>query len=433
MERGAFLVIPGECCPHSSLVASLLRGRHTGLAVMSQHPVQTGLVNAGTNFACRVGEVLDVFLLLLHHQERMKNMSTAVVDAESKSRKNSVAATEALYTICPVLVASHIAVHKGWLETELKRVGGSLKYLWSLPEENRLSHFNHTLANQFRDGGNIPAIHARSQGKRSRLIGLTFSADGGQILSRVDSRINKVADLRGRKIGLYKREKTDRVDFWRATAERGILLALDLAGLNRSDVEIVDLTVDGPDYPSSKPVANPAERFRNAPAGPGSHYGTEIDALLNGKVDAIYANRGRAQSFQHGGKVKAIEDLSRYPDWTLQVANSPYTITVSEELAKDHPEIVVAYLRAAIKAGHWIDGNQEEAAEIFGPVTSHWSAKCALKAEVAKHHFVPNLSPKNLAGVGVEKQFLLEQGYIRNDFDIAEWADASFLEEALKD
>jgi hypothetical protein len=52
VERGAFLVIPGECCPHSSLVASLLRGGHTGLAVMSQHPVQTTLVNAGTSFAC---------------------------------------------------------------------------------------------------------------------------------------------------------------------------------------------------------------------------------------------------------------------------------------------------------------------------------------------------------------------------------------------
>jgi ABC-type nitrate/sulfonate/bicarbonate transport system substrate-binding protein len=322
------------------------------------------------------GQCWHKLCLLFDHQERMKNMSTAVLDAESKSRKNSVAATEAIYTICPVLVASHIAVHKGWLESELKRVGGSLKYLWSLPQENWLSHFNHTLANQFRDGGNIPAIHARSQGKRSRLIGLTFSADGGQILSRVDSRINKVADLRGHKIGLYRREKTDRVDFWRATAERGILLALDLAGVKRSEVEIVDLTVEGPDYPSSKPVSNPAERFKNTPSGPGTHYGTEIDALLSGKVDAVYANRGRAQAVERGGKVKAIEDLARYPDWTLQVANSPYTITVSEELAKDHPEIVVAYLRAAIKAGHWIYGNQEEAAEIFGPVTSHWSGKC---------------------------------------------------------
>ena len=29
--------------------------------------------------------------------------------------------TEAVYTICPVLVASHIAVAKGWLEAELKK------------------------------------------------------------------------------------------------------------------------------------------------------------------------------------------------------------------------------------------------------------------------------------------------------------------------
>ena len=300
-------------------------------------------------------------------------MSTAVLEAESKSRTNTATSTEAIYTICPVLVASHIAVYKGWLETELKRVGGSLKYLWSLSHENWLSHFNHTLTNQFRDGGNIPAIHARSEGKRSRLIGLTFSGDGGQILSRVDSGVNKVADLRGRRIGLYKREKTDRVDFWRATAERGILVALDLAGVRRNEVEIVDLRVDVPDYPSSKPVANPAERFKEVSTGPNSHYGAEIDALLNGRVDAIYANRGRAQSFQHGGKVKAIEDLAQHPDWTLQVANSPYTITVSDELAKDHPEIVVAYLRAAIKAGHWIHGNQEEAADIFGQVISHCS------------------------------------------------------------
>jgi ABC-type nitrate/sulfonate/bicarbonate transport system substrate-binding protein len=340
--------------------------------------------------------------------------------------------TEAIYTICPVLVASHIAVQKGWLESELKKVKGSLKYLWSLPAESWLSHFNHTLPNQFRDGGNIPAIHARSEGQRTKLIGLTFSNDGGQILTRVGSGINKVADLKGRQIGLYKREKTDRVDFWRATAERGILVALDLAGLKPSAVNIVDLAVGSPDYVSAAPVKNPAERFKATTSGPNSHYGAEIDALLTGKVDAIYANRGRAHQFQRDGKVKAIEDLGRHPDWTLQVANSPYTITVSEELATEYPEIVVAYLRAAIKAGRWIEANQDEAAEIFGGLISQWAGKCILKGEIAKHHFAPNLSPKNLAGVEVEKQFLLEQGYIRKDFDVAQWADPSFLEKALK-
>jgi ABC-type nitrate/sulfonate/bicarbonate transport system substrate-binding protein len=359
-------------------------------------------------------------------------MSIATLERKPKVHQQPVAATEAIYTICPVLVASHIAVHKGWLEAELKKVKGSLKYLWSLPPENWLSHFNHTLPNQFRDGGNIPAIHARSEGRRTRLIGLTFSTDGGQILTRVGSGINKVADLNGRKVGLYKREKTDRVDFWRATAERGILLALDLAGLKRSAVKIVDLTVAGPDYPSAQPTKNSAERFTHAATGANTHYGAEIDALLSGKVDAIYANRGRAHLFQRDGKVKAIEDLGQHPDWTLQVANSPYTITVSEELAAAHPEIVVAYLRAAIKAGRWIEANRDEAADIFGGIISHWAGKCILQSEIAKYHFVPNLSPKNLAGVEVEKQFLLKQGYLRKDFDVAQWADHSFLEQALK-
>jgi ABC-type nitrate/sulfonate/bicarbonate transport system substrate-binding protein len=190
--------------------------------------------------------------------------------------------------------------------------------------------------------------------------------------------------------------------------------------------------VDGPDYYSSAPTQNSAERFGVAANGANNHYGAEIDALLAGKVDAIYANRGRAHLFQRDGKVKAIEDLGRYPDWTLQVANSPFTITVSEELANDHPEIVIAYLRAAIHAGRWIETNQDEAAEIFGGIISQWTGKCQLKSELAKYHFVPNLSPKNLAGIDVEKQFLLDQGYLRKDFDVTQWADSHFLEEALK-
>jgi ABC-type nitrate/sulfonate/bicarbonate transport system substrate-binding protein len=357
-------------------------------------------------------------------------MGTTVLERPKKALRKSATTTEVLYTICPVLVASHVAVHKGWLEKELKRVGGSLRYLWSLPQENWLSHFNHTLPNQFRDGGNIPPIHARSEGKRTKLIGLTWSSDGGQILVRVDSDIHRVEDLRGKKIGLYKRGATDRVDFWRATAERGILLALRLAGLDAGDVEIVDLLVDTPDHPSAAPVANPAERFKNADVGRTSHYGAEIDALLAGKVDAIYANRGRAQQFQRAGNVKSIEDLGLRPDWTLQVANSPFTITVSEELAQTHRPIVVAYLRAVTKAGKWIAQHRRESAEIFGGTTSHWTSRCLVEAEIARHSFVPNLSPKNIAGIEVEKRFLLEHGYIRNDFDVGTWVDASFLEEA---
>ena len=370
-------------------------------------------------------------------------MSTTTLEREARANKSTTALTETVYTICPVLVASHVAVHKGWLEKELRRAGGSLKYLWSLAEDNWLSHFNHTLPNQFRDGGNIPAIHARSEGKRTKLIGLTWSTDGGQLLVRAD--LEGLFNTRGQHglclighgdwndalDGLYKRGKSDRGDFWRATAERGILLSLDLDGLTPADVEIVDLRVDGPEQSFVSPVANPAQRFKATDTGPGSHYGTEIDALLQGKVDAIYANRGRAHLFQRDGKVKAINDLGQHPDWTLQVANSPYTITVSEEFADGHRPIVVAYLRAVLKAGKWIQENRREAAEIFGEIVPHWTSQAVLRSSIAKQKFVPNLSARNLAGVEVEKRFLLERGYIRSDFNVAEWADPTFLEEAL--
>ena len=45
---------------------------------------------------------------------------------------------------------------------------------------------------------------------------------------------------------------------------------------------------------------------------------------------------------------------------------------------------------------------------------------------------VPNLSPQNLACVEIGKNFMLEHGYIKNDFDVNKWAAPEFLEEAAK-
>ena len=47
-------------------------------------------------------------------------------------------------------------------------------------------------------------------------------------------------------------------------------------------------------------------------------------ALLAGKVDAIYTQSKVFQHLQEAtGKFKAIEDLSRYPDWTLAGGQLP--------------------------------------------------------------------------------------------------------------
>ena len=46
---------------------------------------------------------------------------------------------------------------------------------------------------------------------------------------------------------------------------------------------------------------------------------------------------------------------------------------------------------------------------------------------------VPNLSPQNLACVEIGKNFMLNHGYIKNDFDVQKWAAPEFLEQAAKE
>ena len=46
---------------------------------------------------------------------------------------------------------------------------------------------------------------------------------------------------------------------------------------------------------------------------------------------------------------------------------------------------------------------------------------------------VPNLSPLNLASVERGKNFMLKKGYIKNDFDVNEWAAPDILEQAARE
>jgi ABC-type nitrate/sulfonate/bicarbonate transport system substrate-binding protein len=45
-------------------------------------------------------------------------------------------------------------------------------------------------------------------------------------------------------------------------------------------------------------------------------------------------------------------------------------------------------------------------------------------------YLVPNLSHQNLAVIEIGKDFMLSHGYIKNDFDVHEWAAPEFLEQA---
>ena len=55
----------------------------------------------------------------------------------------------------------------------------------------------------------------------------------------------------------------------------------------------------------------------------------------------------------------------------------------------------------------------------------------ALEQSLGNFDFVPNLSPQSVAGVDIEKNFLLQNGYIAGNFKVEDWVDSRYLEKAL--
>ena len=207
--------------------------------------------------------------------------------------------------------------------------------------------------------------------------------------------------------------------------------------MTRDDVEIVEFPYADDWYNDPKmmgpPIENPSELQLKMDHKHNLAWRPLETALLNGVVDAIYTQSKVFQHIQEAtGKLKAIEDLSRYPDWTLQVANIPAAITCTQEMADKHPELVVAYLKGMIKVGRWANEHKHAAAAILDKQTFYLDVEDTY--EGIKHiDMVPNLSPQNLASVEIGKDFMLSHGYIKNDFDVQKWAAPEFLEQAAKE
>jgi ABC-type nitrate/sulfonate/bicarbonate transport system substrate-binding protein len=156
-------------------------------------------------------------------------------------------------------------------------------------------------------------------------------------------------------------------------------------------------------------------------------------ALEKGIIDAMYIQTGPLQQLSEAtGKFKAIEDLSRHPDWTLQVANIPAAITCTDVMAEKHPELAVTFMKGMIKVGRWANEHKHAAAAILDRQTFYLDVEHTYEG-IKPIDMVPNLSPQNLVSVEIGKDFMLRHGYIKKDFDVKKWAAPEFLEKAAKE
>ncbi len=280
-------------------------------------------------------------------------------------------------------------------------------------------------------------IQVHADIRRTRLLGLTHvPSEGGAMMVRSRDDIYRMTDLKGKKIGLSKSLNTIKADWWRIQEEQGIELMLRMNGMTRKDVDLVEFPYPDDWYNDPKmlePLYNPSDLWLQRDHKHDLAFRPLETALLNGVVDAIYNQSKVCQHLQEAtGKIKAIEDLSRYPDWTLQVANIPATITCTDVMAEQHPELAVAFLKGMIKVGRWGNEHKHAAAAILDRQTFYLDVEDTYRG-IKDVDLVPNLSPQNLVSVEIGKDFMLSHGYIKNDFDVNEWAAPEFLEQAARE
>jgi ABC-type nitrate/sulfonate/bicarbonate transport system substrate-binding protein len=321
-------------------------------------------------------------------------------------------------TRCPVPTASSIAFDRGLLEAELRDFEIEINSLQDQPDaELRDAHFHHGLTGLIREGGNVPALWARSAGADTRLVALTW-VDEYQAILTLDPALDEPAKLAGKRLGV-PRHRGSVIDFWAAMALRGFDAALGLAGLSLADAELVDL-----------------ETERNETGwGPGSRaprgvWDLELESLRDGTVDAVYVKGAPGVAAARPAEVHEVVEFGSHPDPKVRVNNgTPRTITAGEDLIA-RPEVLGAMLGALLDAA---DG----AALDPGPLHARVAADTGADPEAAAGAYGsvqlhPRLDDALLEALDRQRAFLGAHGFLAGDLDLEAWIDPEPLAEALR-
>ncbi|VVQ04032.1 hypothetical protein PS914_04354 [Pseudomonas fluorescens] len=325
------------------------------------------------------------------------------------------------YTRCGAATASALAIRKNWLQQAFAGPGTELH---SLRDSDSLAvrnaHYHHQQSGLFREGGNIPPIWAKGSGQDTVVVGITWLDEYQGILTRADSGIREIADLKGKRLGVPLHNNAV-IDFQRGAAQHGFATALTLAGLSPDDATFVDL--QAPSYDSED---GPRKIREERPD-------VAIEALENGSVDAIFLRFARGYRLSQDPRFHQLININELQDPLLRVNNgTPRPITVDRLFLEQHPELVVRYLAVLLRTAEWAAAHHEEVVQLLIPEDRNATAAEVLGSHGPDVHlsFTPKLTPEYIEGLTVQKNFLRDWGYLKADFEVSDWIVSGPLEQA---
>jgi len=330
------------------------------------------------------------------------------------------------FTRCPVPTATGLAYQLGWLNEEFARDNINIATLQEAPKALSKHHYDHELPSLIREGGNLLALAAKAQGAPTKLIGLTWIDEWQAILVRPDSGITQPEQLKGLRLALPAFIEHPIASHVRGSSiARGMSLhgykgALKIAGLTLDDVTLVEV-------PSGRGNRNGRDNQNSL-----SELWSGLDALIEGKVDAVYVKGASAvDAAKRVGAVVGI-DLDSYPELSSRVNNgTPRPITVHQSLLDNHYDLVVRFLYQTLRAADWAKSNLKGVREILESETRSGEDGVATAYGENFHlQLAPDLSPERVELFRQQKNFMLVHGLLDKDFDLDAWIDFRPLRDA---
>ena len=325
------------------------------------------------------------------------------------------------YSRGPVPTPLGLAAQLGWFLDEFRHDHISVYMLQDVQHRDlKDAHYDHRLASCFRQGSSAPAIWTRASGRETRLIGLNWIDEYQGIITLPDRKISTLKQLRGRRIALPHSDRL--VDQSRAAALRGILVALDFAGLSASDVELVDV------------VETPGLFYSEDQSVTYSRHDGVVRALQSGLVDAIFVRGAQGVKTAEELRARLLLDLRAHPDPLLRANNgAPRPLTVDAELLSRRPDLVERFLARVVGVGPWASLHPAETMRYLAreSYTEERHARVAYGTNLHQHQYT-DLDERSIAGLESYKNFLLEHNFIQHDVDIQQWIATEPLEKIMR-
>lgn len=324
------------------------------------------------------------------------------------------------YAHSPAVAPLIIALRKGWLEGTLAREGISLQSVNGHADADvRRSYSDHHLSFQLRQGGNVPAIWARSNGAATRLLGLTWTQEFQALVTLPSTGIKTASDLTGRRYAVPRFAPLG-YQVLAPFAIRGLINARAAEGLDILGIELVDVEVG----------RNPAASGLG-PYGPKrlAIYADEALALLRGDIDAFYVkgSEGIAAASFIGATI--VSEFGFHPDIEIRTnAGTPRPLTVDQTFIDNRPDLLDYLVGDIALAGLWASQNRAQAIGILARENNIGEdyASLALGADLSTAVGL-TLEPEELKAFARYKQFLLDWKFIDSDFSLDDWLAPAHL------